>query len=217
MTVNELFVFVQFLARKNQTGNIAPTEFHNAFNSSQRSYFNHLLGAITIQPHVALGNNERISERLKPFKVNDGTVAVTSQVATYPTNFIAITAMTNAANDEAMVFMDDAKLKKRLKSAIDPIADADPAVFTNTSTGWKIWPATVTSIKVSYYIIPADVVWGYTLDGSSRPVYSSGTSTQPLWDNLALEEILGKTCMLLGFSFEKQSLVQYGATKMAEV
>jgi len=35
---------------------------------------------------------------------------------------------------------------------------------------------------------PADMAWGYTIV-SGRPVYNAGTSTQPLWKDMDMNEI----------------------------
>lgn len=210
MNVDQCFSFVNFLARKNQLGSISPIEFEQAFNYSQKGEFNRLLGDITTRPHLALGQNERIAERLKPFKITDFPISVADQIATYPTGFQAITLMTDEATKLAIEYMEDAKLSGRLKSVIDPIASANPAVYTIANTGWKIYPATVNTVRVSYYGLPVDVKWNYAADGNGRPVYNAVGSVQPLWDDVSIVEILAAACKILGFSFEKQSLVQFG-------
>ncbi|MEJ7831208.1 MAG: hypothetical protein WKF91_23585, partial [Segetibacter sp.] len=192
MNVNECYQYLLFLMRKNQIGGLTPSEFGIAFNSSQRDFFNTLLGKITIAPHIALGNNARIAERLRPFKFTENRI-VSSQVATYPPGFQAITLMTDPIG-RAVQYIDDAKLQGRLNSVIDPIAEANPPVFTNTSNGWKVWPETIANVNVSYYKLPPDVRWNYTTGVNNRPVYAPLTSVDPVWDNVSTEEILAKSC-----------------------
>ena len=210
MTVDECFRFLQFLSRKNQNGSITPSEFESVYNSSQRTWFDHLIGKITTAPHIALGQNERIAERLSPFKTTDEPITVTTQNVSYPAGFHALTSMADAATGEAMQYLDDTRLRGRINSAIDPINEAKPAVFTNAKTGWKIWPASLRSVLVSYYKLPENVVWGFTENNNGRPVYNPETSVQPKWDDLSNEEILARCCTPLGISFQSQQLVQFG-------
>lgn len=202
--------YVRFLVRENQNARFSPKEFSRAYSLSQNQVFDKYLGRITIAPHIALGQNERIAERLKPFKVTDATVSVSSQIATYPAGFQAITNMANPATGLNIQYIDDSKLRARLKSVIDPIAEANPAVFTNTATGWKIWPATITSVQVSYYKLPAAVVWNFTVDGNGRQVYNPSGSVHPLWDDVSNKEIIGRTVRELGISLKDQAMVQIG-------
>jgi hypothetical protein len=210
LTVDEIYKYVRFLVRENQNARFSALEFARAYSLSQNVFFDKLLGKITIAPHIALGQNERIAERLKPFKVTDATVAVSSQIATYPTGFQAITKMTNPTTGRAIVYVDDAKLDGRLNDALDPIAEANPGIFTNTSTGWKIWPSTISNISVSYYKLPDPIVWNFTVDGSGRQVYNSTGSVQSLWDDVSNKEIIGRTVRELGISLHDASMVQIG-------
>lgn len=210
MNIDEAYKYAKFLVRENQSARFSPSEFSRAYSLSQNMVFDKFLGKITIAPHIALGQNERIAERLKPFKVTDAALAVTSQIAAYPEGFQAITGMYDPSTGNDIQYIDDSRLRKRLNSVIDPIAQANPAVFTNASTGWQIWPATITSVKVSYYKLPPAVVWGYKLDFDDRPVYDPITSVQPLWDDVTNKEIIGRTVRELGISLHDQAMVQIG-------
>jgi hypothetical protein len=209
LTIDEIYSYTRFLVRENQNARFSPKEFTRAYNLSQNQVFDKYLGKITIAPHIALGQNQRIAERLKPFKVTDEPIGVFSQVAPYPAGFQAITNMANQATGLNIEYIDDSKLRSRLKSVIDPIAEANPAVFTNTSTGWKIWPDTIATILASYYKLPDAAVWGYTVvDG--RQVFDPNTSKSPLWDDVSNKEIIGRTVRELGISLKDTAMVQIG-------
>jgi hypothetical protein len=210
VTVDACYRFLQFISRKNQSASLSPSEFETAYNSSQRTWFYNLIGKDVVAPHIAIGQTERISEKLKPFKVTDSTTAVVQQIAAYPKDFAVLTAMVNADSGEGMHYIDDAKLSARLKSAIDPIEDSKPGVFTNAKTGWKVWPSSLKNVIVSYYRLPTEVKWAFSKDANGRPVYDKNTSVDPEWDDLSNEEILARCCTLLGISFQQQSLVQFG-------
>lgn len=209
MTIDKIYDYVRFLVRENQNARFSPNEFVTAYNLSQNQVFDKYLGKITIAPHIALGQNERIAERLKPFKLTDQSFGVFSQIAPYPTGFQAITNMSNLATGFNIDYIDDAKLRARLNSVIDPINEANPAVYTNTDTGWKIWPDTIATVLVSYYKIPDSVVWGYTTV-SGRQVYDATTSTHPKWDDVSNKEIIGRTVRELGISLKDTAMIQIG-------
>lgn len=210
MTVDECYRFLQFITRKNQSVSLTPSEFNTVFNSAQKTWFDFLLGKIIIAPHIALGQNERIAERLKPFKVAEEPISTVNQIAPYPQGFHALTNMVNDATGQSLSYIDDTKLYGRLNSAIDPIEEANPGVFTNTDEGWRIWPSQIDAVRVSYYTLPHAVSWSYVPDDRGRPVYDSINSQDPQWDDLSNEEILARCCTLLGISFQSPQLVQFG-------
>jgi hypothetical protein len=205
-----VYKYVRFLIRENQSARLTASEFCRAYNLSQNTTFSNLLGKITVAPHIALGSNERIAERLRPFKVTEASLTVTSQIVTYPSGFQAVTAVVDATTNSDIKYVDDAKLRSRLNDSIDPIAEANPAVFTYTSTGLKIYPSTVTGILLSYYKLPDAIVWGFTTDGNGRQVYNSSTSVNPLWDDVTNKEIIGRTVRELGISLHDTVMVQMG-------
>lgn len=68
------------------------------------------------------------------------------------------------------------------------ILSAAAASIGGTGSGFSV---TITSIK-------------------NRGTYNALGSVQPEWDDLSMEEILSRTARVLGFSFEKQGMVQLG-------
>ena len=291
MTVDYCYKYLQFLSRKNQTSAITPDEFGYAINTANRQYFDFLIGHVEqfeygdATAKVALGMSSKISRDLSPFKVDSVTISVTSQLALYPTNyqFLAVMKDTSGRKIERI---DDAKLPSRLSSVIDVITDSTKSFYVESTIGWTIYPNTVSSIVVNYYITPPIIVWAYntvnnravyngqgittipilyggtgytsptisfsapaaggvqatgtvnvtggvitgititnsgtgyagltptaTLTGSGSTTAILGSpviSVDPLWDNVAMEEVLGRAARILGISFTEQRLVDYG-------
>jgi hypothetical protein len=212
--VNQCYLFLQFLARKNQTTSISPNEFQFAFNTGQRQYMDFLIGNVeqfqygNSTPRVGLGMSSKISRELAPFKVDGVNINVVSQVAPYPTDFQFLAVMKDTQGRK-IERIDDAKLPSRLTSVIDNATDNTKSFYVESSTGWTIYPNTVPSIVVNYYKSAPDVVWGFTTVGG-RAVYDVNSSVQPLWDSNSLDDILGRAARILGISFSSQTLSAYG-------
>ena len=212
--VNQCYLFLQFLARKNQTTSISPNEFQYAFNTGQRQYMDFLIGSVeqfqygNAAPRVGLGQSSKISRELAPFKVDSLSITVTGQLATYPTDFQFLAVMKDTLGRK-IERIDDAKLPSRLTSAIDTATDSTKSFYVESSLGWTIYPNTVSTVVVNYYKAAPDVVWGFTTVGG-RAVYNAGTSVQPLWDNNSLDDILGRAARILGISFSSPTLTNYG-------
>ena len=291
MTVDYCYQFLQFLARKNQTSAITPNEFQFAINTGSRQYFDVLTGSVeqirygNSTPRIGLGMNSKISRDLSPFKVDGVTIAVSGQLALYPSNYQFLAVMKDASGRK-IERIDDAKLPSRLTSVIDVMTDSSKAFYVESTIGWTIYPSSVSSVIVNYYKTPPFIVWAYNVV-NNRAVYNgqgitgvnvlyggtgytsptitfsapaaggvqatgtvtvvggvitgivitnsgtgyagltptvtltgTGTSTailgspiisvDPLWDDATMEDILGRAARLLGISFEKESIINYG-------
>ena len=71
------------------------------------------------------------------------------------------------------------------------------------------YPITLGTAVLSYVSVPPQIVWGYTLDGNGRPVYSSGTSVQPVWYDADKLEIISRALKLIGLNLQMGQLEQY--------
>jgi hypothetical protein len=105
--------------------------------------------------------------------------------------------------------VEENRVAERFHDSIDGISE-DNAFFIEDDTSWRILPVTLDFVSVRYLYCPVDVVWGYTLDGSGRPVYNSGTSVQPKWDDNDMDEIIGRALKVLGVSIKEGALLNYG-------
>ena len=217
MTADYAYKFLQFMARKNQVNQIKPAEFNFAMTQAQLEYYDSLVGIVQgfqnnkPTPRVGVGMNIKIDEALAPFKVNDLSVTVAANIAPYPPNYNYLALMTDV-NGKRIEYIADNKLPGRLNSKIDPPSDTGKSWYTVANTGWKIYPAgTNSSVNVTFYTNPQPIVWGFTLDVNGRPVYNPGTSTDPQFSDVELEnEVLPRAAKYLGFSFQSQNLVEYG-------
>jgi hypothetical protein len=91
-------------------------------------------------------------------------------------------------------------------STIDPVA-TNP-IYMITSTGFQFYPITIGTVTLNYIKEAPSIVWAYTTV-SGRPVYSSGTSVQPVWADVDLLEIITRALKLIGLNLQDGQLQQY--------
>ncbi len=213
MNVNDVYRIMRFIARKNQLESLSPSEFQDSFNTAQRNYYDFLVGRIEqyrydkAVPRVGIAMTDNVMSRLTPFQAS-ATPAVASGSANKPADFNKLLSMLTASNNRIQR-VEENRLAERLNDSIDPASETN-AFFVEKPTAWSIYPSTIASIKVNYLKVPNNVVWGYTLDGSGRPVYSAGTSTDPVWYDNDIDEIIARACKILGISIKENALVSYG-------
>jgi hypothetical protein len=213
MTVDAVYRIMRFIARKNQLESLSPSEFQDAFNTAQRNYYDFLVGRVEqyrydkAVPRVGLAMTDNVVSRLMPFQMS-ASVLVTTGSAPKPLDFNKLLSMITA-NNYSMQRFEENRVADRLQDSIDPVAEAN-AFFVENSNSWSIYPTTLTSVKIKYLKLPVDVIWGYTIDGSGRPVYSPGTSVNPQWMDNDIDEIIARACKILGISIKENALVTYG-------
>ncbi len=99
------------------------------------------------------------------------------------------------------------KLDAYYNSVIDPIA-TNP-IYLIEDTGFQFYPSSVYQAKLSYVKDAPAIVWAYTEDGNSRPIYNSATSINPVWDDTACMDIIGRCLRMIGVNLQDISVSQY--------
>ena len=213
MTVDDCYRILRLITRKNKLGSLNPQDFQDAFNTAQRNYYDLLVGRIEqyrydkAVPRIGLSMTDNVVSRLTPF-LYSSTVTVTSGVATKPTGFNKLVGM-YTPNNWRVYRVEEDRFAERIQDSIDPV-DEYNAFFVEENGSWNIYPTNLASITVKYLKVPTPIVWGYTLDGSGRPVYNSGTSVQPVWYDNDIDEILGRAAKIIGVSIKEPVLQQFG-------
>jgi len=214
LTVNDLYVFVQKVIRKNQAGSLSATEFSTFWNDAQRAYMGDLLGRFQMRSNGKLGLNtglilnETILTKLAPF-TKTATLAITSGSATKPTGLLYRLAL--RTNDFDIVFINHGQISEVKKSVIDPPSVADNMYYAyEIENTYKFLPSTISTAEINYIGDVTNIVWGYTLDGNGRQVYSSGASTQSLWDDVSNMEITKRMLQDIGLSLKDRDFQNFG-------
>lgn len=213
MTVNEVYLLMQYIVNKNQSGYLSPSQFNLVINQGQRSYEEFLLGQFQGYapgrpiPRVQYGNNETTRQRLTPL-IYGYRLAIDSQgKSPYPGDYIATDAMTSIYNFQRVRFVQQDALYSFYNSKIDPIA-TNP-IFLIKDTGFQFYPTTLGQADLSYVRKAPNMVWGYTTDVNSRPVYSAAHSTQPVWNDDAMFEIIVRALALVGVNLQLGVVIQF--------
>ena len=211
MNVNDMYRICQFAVNKAQNGYLTPSEFNLTINQAQVSYQDYLLGEFQqyqygrSQARINYSQNENIRQRLSPL-ITSATLTINgSGEAVYPADYVqADTIITTAFKRVRFVQQDS--LYSYYNSEIDPIA-TNP-IYLLEPTGFQFYPVTLGSAILTYVKDAPEIIWAYTTV-SGRPVYSSGTSVQPVWDNVDLLEIIARALKLIGLNLQDGQVQQY--------
>lgn len=212
MNVNDMYRICQFAVNKAQNGYLTPSEFNLTINQAQVSYQDYLLGEFQQyqygrpQARINYSQNQNIRQRLTPLLVETTlNINSTTGQSPYPADYVQTdTVMTSSFNRVRYVQQD--ALYSFYNSQIDPIA-SNP-IYLLEPTGFQFYPVTLGSAILTYVKDAPEIVWAYTTV-NGRPVYSSGTSVQPVWDNVDLLEIIARALKLIGLNLQDGQVQQY--------
>lgn len=214
MNINDMYLICQFAINKSQNGYLSPAQFNTIINQGQTSYQTYLLGEFQqyqygrAQARIGYSQNENIRQRLSPLITETTLTIATTGKAPYPADFVQVDAIRNSAFQRIRYVQQDS-LYSYYNSTIDPIA-TNP-VYLIEPTGFQFYPipATPGSAILTYVKNAPTMTWAYTLDSNGRPVYSSGTSVQPVWDDVDLLEIIARALKLVGLNLQMGQIQQY--------
>ena len=225
MTIDDVYKLMLYIVAKNkQQGYLSPADFNIVINQAQKSYVDYLLGSFQQyrydkpEARVEFGQNEIIRQRLTPF-INTYNIVVDSNGnAPYPQYFIQVdsmkSAMTFAYSPVARIrAVQENYLDSYHNSVIDPIA-SNP-IYLLQKNQFQFYPVTIATAKLSYIKEPNTMVWGYTLDGNSRPVYDASTSVSPQWYDVDLFQIIVRALELVGVSMQSADVFKFSQSVKA--
>ena len=212
MNVNDMYRICQFAINKQQNGYLTPSEFNLVINQAQVSYQDYLLGEFQqyqygrAQARINYSENENIRQRLSPL-ITQATLTIngTSGEAPYPADYVQADAITTTTLKRVRYVQQDA-LYSYYNSEIDPI-ETNP-IYLLEPTGFQFYPITLGIAILTYVKDAPQIVWAYNLV-SGRPVYDSGASVQPVWDNVDLLEIIARGLKLIGLNLQDGQVQQY--------
>ena len=214
MDVNDVYFLMLYCCAKNQSqGYLSPQDFETSFNQGQRSYASYLLGSFnTYTPgrpvsRVELGNNSVVRQRLSPIIYGYNLNVDTTGFSPYPGDYLQSDALWSYYGFSRIRYAQQDSLWSYYNSVIDPVA-TNP-IYLIEDEGFRFYPQSISAAKLSYVRNPPDVVWGYTLDGNNRPVYDPATSTQPVWDEASLLDIVVRALAIVGVNLQLNVVIGY--------
>jgi hypothetical protein len=215
--VDQIYKYLLFLLRKNQSGSVSATEFFYAWNSEQNDFFQDLKGRFNARNNgkegvnTGLIENERIEIKLAPFIKNTTIVLSAGGLANRPADFSYLLAF--RVNGKDVRSVNKNQIAAVLDSVIDaPDIAADCYYYTPYELNYKFYPTSIASVEIDYLSSPVDVVWAFTLDAGGRQVYNSAGSTQPMWAQEEIMEVTERTLKKFGISYRDGDIAQYGSS-----
>lgn len=210
-----MYRLIRFIIRKNQNGNLTPSDFNNIINVAQVSYMDYLLGEfqkyLPGRPMAAVefGQNQDIRQRLTPFIKTPTTLTINgiTGISPYPTDFQAADAMYYGSYNRRVKYIQQDRIDSHINSYIDPIAN-NP-IYLLIDEGLQFYPINLGTAKFSYIGTPATMFWNSTNDIYNRPIYNPIGSVQPQWYELDQLEIVIRALAQVGVNLQLNAVEQY--------
>lgn len=229
MTIDEVYQLVLYATAKNSSqGYVSPADFNLTINQAQKSYVSYLLGSfqqyVPGRPiaRVEFGQNTTIRTRLAPIiKWADltgiPTIGVNAGYKAYPSDYLQTDAMVTATGYNRIRAVQQDSLYSFYNSTIDPVV-TNP-IYILEEAGFRFFPNTIGSAKLSYVANPPDMVWAYTLNVNQIPVYAptqtgvgvvpTTGSVQPVWDDATMLEVIVRALAIIGVNLQLNTVEQY--------
>lgn len=215
MTTDEIYRLYNFaIAKNNGQGYNSPDDFNLNIKIAARGYLDYLLGQYQKYmvsrpiPVVQFGENERVKTSLIPLIYSKVLpVNSTTGIADYPDDFEQVDAMWTLYGYYNIRFTQQDRLQGYYRSTIDPIVQ-NP-VYLIKHEGFQFFPENISFAKLSYIRTPPDIIWAYTLDANGEPVYDAINSTQPVWADTDVLNIIVRALALAGTNLQLGSVLQY--------
>lgn len=213
MSVNDVYELIQFIISKNQSGYLTPSDFNRTINQAQTSYASYLLG--TLQKYspgrsyapVELGQNQVVRQRLTPI-IYVYTLSVDpAGFSPYPHDNMQQDAMWSLPYHGRVRYVQQDALYSVLDSGIDPVA-TNP-IYLIEDGGFRFYPNDIGSARLSYVRIPPQIYWAYTLDINGIPAYDPALSVNPVWDDIAMLDIIARALQMVGINLQAPAVNQY--------
>lgn len=211
MTINEAYIFVNFICNKKQRGYVTPDNFNNLAPIMQMSLINDRIGNIKKYPfQYGFGQTQKIREELRPLLVKPTVTAVTTGVAPFPADYIYYDTISVSGRQGQEVTEDE--ILELSNSLIKPPTLQYPK-FVLHSNGINMYPVSITSILLSYLRKPATPLWNYDMV-NDEPVYKVAGS-QDFETHLTTHfEICARILQAVGLNLGENEITQW--SEMAE-
>lgn len=214
MDINDWYELAKYIINKNQQGFLAPAKFNLVINQGARSYQSFLLGSFQQYTpgrpvaKVELGNNRTVRQRLAPV-IYGYVLSISSATgkSPYPGDFLQVDSMYSIYGINRIRYAEQNQLDAYYNSAIDPIS-TNP-IYLIEDENFQFYPTSTYQAKLTYVRDAPEMRWAYTLDGNNRPVYDAANSIQPVWDTVAMFDILARALKLVGINLQAQQVVAF--------
>lgn len=206
---------MQFIVNKNQNGYLTPADFNRTINQAQVSYASFLLGSLQkyspgrpMAP-VEFGQNQVVRQRLTPIIYVYTLGFDSAGFSPYPGDHMQPDAMWSLPYMGRVRSIQQDALYSVLNSKIDPVED-NP-IYLIEDEGFRVYPNDLGTARLSYVRIPPQILWSYTLDVNGIPAYDPALSVDPVWDNVAMLEVIVRALSMVGINLQAAAVNQYAS------
>ncbi len=213
-TVDDVYQIVTYSVGKNlQQGYVSPADFNLVINQAQKSYASYLLGNFQQyqpgrpQARVEFGQNTVVRQRLTPIIYGYNLSVDPSGFSPYPGDYLQQDAMWSFYGYNRVREVQQQYFYSIYNSVIDPVGSWP--VYMLEYDGFRFFPNNINRAKLSYVRNPPDMIWGYTLNGNGIPVYNPASSTQPVWDDASILEIIVRALRIIGVNLQYNDVNAY--------
>lgn len=213
MTVDFMYQIMQFAVNKNQQGYLSPDDFNNIIEQAQLSYVNFLVGQYQQYQNgrpvsrVSFGQNSNVRQSLAPAIYGYILNVDTYGFAAYPSDYQKMDAMTDIYGLKSIRYASQDSVISYINSRIDPIA-SNP-IYELENEGFRFYPATVGSARLSYVRKPSRIYWAYEIDGNGLPIQDVANSIDPIWYDIDCMEIIARALRLVSVNLQANDVAQY--------
>ena len=230
INIDDLYSFVQFIANKEQSGYIKPSQFNLAVDRAQMQLFmERYNNPAEYQPgrpipRVSYQQTQKISDDLLPF-IRRRAYTLNAQGRlrwTRVTRYMHISSI--RAHYE---YEDDCGNRTILKKRVKVVDDAEVSDYLNSPITMptvdypiaamyddflQIYPVTVSMIDLTYLTRPPAGEWAWNV-ANNQPVYDATASTDLVWSDELFNEIAIRILSFVGINLREMSISQYSETK----
>lgn len=217
MDANTPYQIIQYAASKNQQGYISPNDYMLIINQAQRQYFDYLKGEYQryqIQRPIAVvefGQNQMVRQSLAPLVYNTVLpINAITGIASFPSDYEVVDAVWGVYGFYNIRFIQQDRLDSYKHSDIDSIVE-NP-IYLLRHEGFQFFPDRPygeNQAKMSYLRTPPSIVWGYNIDSNGQPVYNAATSSEPIWGDNDMMQIIVRALQLVGINLQAPMISQY--------
>ena len=215
MTNHDIIKIVNFVLNKDINGNAYNNDEYAAIiNAQSLGLFNECLGlkqeysADSPVARTGVGVSKKNTYDLLPFyrtstkTVTGGQVSLTGLGLEYLISVIPVPVVARGFDE-----VDADELANRLVNPITYPSVSDPIMCWTNATTFIVYPASITSVTVHYYVNPSTAVVAFTADPVTLlPVY---TGTELLWSDRNKKEIAYRIIRDAGVNIERSDAMQY--------
>lgn len=203
----------RFAINKSQNGYFSSSQFNLLVNQAQDSYLDYLVGEFQqyqygrAKARVSYSQNSIVRQRVSPLIYGYNLSVDNNGFSRYPDDYLMTDSMLTFYGYNRIRYVQQDYLFSYYNSKIDPV-NTNP-VYLIEDDGFRFFPSSINSAKLSYIRKPTRIWWGYDLDQNGREVYNPSKSEQPVWSDLDILEIIARVLKLAGVSLKDGDVISY--------